>query len=175
MLREFAIEAVGREASPDSHPASSPHSFPTFLLTHWGKKIGMPIEELIRRQTSDTAKAMGLKDRGLLHVGLKADINVINLDALALEKPVMQYDLPAGGKRLMQRAKGVSCAGCCLAKVACCCLMCDSFLWTFPLFLFKQYEYTIVSGQVVYKNGEATGALPGKLVRCQGEAAQAKM
>ncbi|KAI9015952.1 hypothetical protein DFJ74DRAFT_678901 [Hyaloraphidium curvatum] len=81
-------------------------SFPTFLLSYWGKQRGLPIEELVRRQTSDTARAMGLTDRGLLKVGMKADINVIDFDALALERPVIQFDLPAGGKRLMQHAKG---------------------------------------------------------------------
>jgi N-acyl-D-aspartate/D-glutamate deacylase len=109
-------------------------SFPTFLLSYWGKQRGLPIEELIRRQTSDTARAAGLPDRGLLRVGMRADINVIDLDALALDRPGMLYDLPAGGRRLMQRARG--------------------------------YEATIVAGAVTYRHGEATGALPGKLVRC---------
>jgi N-acyl-D-aspartate/D-glutamate deacylase len=66
----------------------------------------MPIEELIRRQTSDTALAMGLTDRGVLKVGMKGDVNVINLEELELERPKIQFDLPAAGKRLMQGAKG---------------------------------------------------------------------
>ncbi|KAI9026353.1 hypothetical protein DFJ74DRAFT_642461 [Hyaloraphidium curvatum] len=81
-------------------------SFPTFLLTHWGKEVGMPVEELVRRQTSHTAHAVGLMDRGVIKEGMKADINVIDWDALALEAPCIQFDLPAGGKRLMQYAKG---------------------------------------------------------------------
>jgi len=81
-------------------------SFPSFLLAYWGKQRGLPVEELVRRQTSDTARAAGLHDRGLLKPGLRADINVIDWDALALERPGMLYDLPGGGRRLMQRARG---------------------------------------------------------------------
>jgi N-acyl-D-aspartate/D-glutamate deacylase len=108
-------------------------SFPTFLLTHWGKREGMPLPELIRRQTSDTARAAGLADRGVLAPGMKADINVIDPGGLALEPPRMVSDLPAGGRRLLQRARG--------------------------------YRATILAGAVTYRDGEATGALPGRLVR----------
>ncbi len=111
-------------------------SFPTFLLTYWGRDRGsdtLPLPELVRRQTSDTARAVGLHDRGVLAPGKKADVNVIDFDALRLERPGMVWDLPAGGRRLLQRAQG--------------------------------YEATIVSGIVTYRNGEATGALPGRLVR----------
>jgi N-acyl-D-aspartate/D-glutamate deacylase len=111
-------------------------SFPTFLLSYWGRERGMPVEELVRRQTSDTAHAAGLADRGMLRVGMKADINVIDYDNLSLERPGMLYDLPGGGRRLMQKARG--------------------------------YDATIVAGAVTYRHGEATGALPGKLVRCAG-------
>ena len=76
---------------------------------------------------------VGLNDRGILAVGYKADINVIDFDRLRCETPHMVHDLPLGGKRLLQRARG--------------------------------YVATIVSGQVVYREGEATGALPGRLVR----------
>jgi N-acyl-D-aspartate/D-glutamate deacylase len=112
-------------------------SFQTFLLTHWGrdrKEGTVPVEELIRRLTSDTARAAGLTDRGVLAPGMKADVNLIDFDRLALERPSMRYDLPAGGRRLMQKARG--------------------------------YVTTIQSGQVTYRDGAATGALPGKLVRC---------
>jgi N-acyl-D-aspartate/D-glutamate deacylase len=65
--------------------------------------------------------------------GMKADLNVIDFDRLRCEPPAMSYDLPAGGKRLLQRARG--------------------------------YEATIVAGEITYCEGEATGALPGRLVR----------
>ena len=82
-------------------------SFPTYLLTHWGKDTGkFPMPELIRRLTSDTANAAGLGDRGQIAVGLKADLNVIDWDALDFGEVHVQHDLPAGGKRLMQGASG---------------------------------------------------------------------
>ena len=81
--------------------------FPTFLLTHWGKDVAkFPMPELIRRLTSDTADAVGLGDRGRIRVGLKADLNVIDWDALDFGAVHVQRDLPAGGKRLMQGANG---------------------------------------------------------------------
>lgn len=85
-------------------------SFPTTLLTHWardrarGDKI--PLEFLIKRQSHDTAAWVGLKDRGLLAPGYRADINVIDFDALTLHTPYIVHDLPAGGRRLMQKADG---------------------------------------------------------------------
>ncbi|BBZ78408.1 amidohydrolase [Mycolicibacterium anyangense] len=85
-------------------------SYPTFMLTHWARdrKRGprFPIEYVVRKQTLDTATLFGLSDRGVLKVGKKADVNVIDLDALTLEVPLMAYDLPAGGNRLMQGARG---------------------------------------------------------------------
>ena len=60
----------------------------------------------MRKQTLDTASLFGLSDRGVLAVGKKADINVIDLDALRLDVPRMAYDLPAGGRRLIQGAGG---------------------------------------------------------------------
>lgn len=85
-------------------------SYPTFLLTHWARdrRRGprFPIEYVVRKQTLDTASLFGLTDRGVLKVGKKADVNVIDMDALALEVPLMAYDLPAGGKRLIQGARG---------------------------------------------------------------------
>ena len=66
-------------------------------------------------------------------MGLKADINVIDYDNMRLRRPEVVYDLPAGGKRLIQRTDG--------------------------------FDATIVSGEIVYRGGEATGALPGRLVR----------
>lgn len=85
-------------------------SSPTFLLSHWardrrrGEKI--PLEYLVRKQTRDSAAAYGLADRGVLAPGWRADINVIDFARLRLLKPEVVYDLPAGGKRLIQRAQG---------------------------------------------------------------------
>ena len=85
-------------------------SFPTYLLLHWGRArtrgARLPVEELVKRQTADTAALVGLHDRGALVPGKKADLNLIDPDALALAHPEIVYDLPAGGKRLVQRARG---------------------------------------------------------------------
>ena len=111
-------------------------SFTTYLLTHWGRdrshgRFNLPY--LVKRLTSDTARAVGLQDRGVIAPGMKADINIIDFDRLRVNAPSMAFDLPAGGKRLLQTADG--------------------------------YVATIVSGEVTYRHGEETGALPGKLVR----------
>lgn len=112
-------------------------STPTFMLTHWardrdrGKKISL--ESIVARQTRETANLYGLRDRGLLRRGMKADVNVIDFDALGLHAPEMVFDLPAQGRRLVQRATG--------------------------------YRETIVSGEVTFQSGEATGSLPGRLIR----------
>jgi N-acyl-D-aspartate/D-glutamate deacylase len=87
----------------------------------------------VRRLTSDNASALGLYDRGVLAPGYKADINVIDFDRLMVHAPEVLYDLPSGGRRLVQRTEG--------------------------------FDATIVSGVPVYRNGEATGELPGRLVR----------
>lgn len=83
---------------------------PTFMLTHWtrDRRRGptLPLEDIVRRQTAHTASIYGLKDRGLLKVGLKADVNLIDYAHLACDAPYMAYDLPAGGKRLLQKARG---------------------------------------------------------------------
>ncbi len=112
-------------------------SFPTSNITHWtrdrtrGPKLAL--EQMIRMQTRDTAEAVGLLDRGLIEPGLRADLNVIDYEGLTLHAPGVAYDLPAGGRRLVQRADG--------------------------------YVATIVAGQITYRDGEPTGALPGRLVR----------
>ena len=109
-------------------------SFSTFLLTHWGRQEKkFDLGWLVRKQSADTARAVGLLDRGIVAPGMKADLNVIDLTRLGIDAPQMVFDLPAGGRRLLQRARG--------------------------------YVATIVSGVVVYREGEATGALPGRLVR----------
>ena len=111
-------------------------SFATYLLTHWGRDRShgrFDLSYLVKRQTADTARAVGLMDRGRIAPGMKADLNVIDFDRLRVQAPRMAFDLPAGGKRLLQGADG--------------------------------YVATIVSGEAVYRDGVATGALPGKLVR----------
>ena len=112
-------------------------SFPTSNLTHWtrdrtrGPKL--PLEQMIKGQTRDTAETVGLYDRGLILPGYRADLNVIDYARLKLKAPQVAYDLPAGGRRLIQRAEG--------------------------------YVATIVAGAVTYRDGEPTGALPGRLLR----------
>jgi len=85
-------------------------SIQTFMLTHWvrdrvrGDRV--PVEFAVKRMSRDTARLYGLEDRGTLEVGMKADVNVIDLENLKLEPPEMIFDLPAGGQRFMQRATG---------------------------------------------------------------------
>lgn len=85
-------------------------SLNTFMLTHWvrDRERGdrLPLEFSIQRQTSETADFFGFHDRGRLKPGLKADVNIIDFDALRLHHPHMVYDLPAGGRRLVQRVDG---------------------------------------------------------------------
>jgi N-acyl-D-aspartate/D-glutamate deacylase len=112
-------------------------SFPTSNLTHWTRDRTrgprFDLEAMVRMQTRDTARAVGLHDRGMIAPGLRADLNIIDYDNLALEPPTVAYDLPAGGRRLIQRARG--------------------------------YVATLVAGQVTQRDGEPTGALPGRLLR----------
>ena len=109
----------------------------TYMLIHWVRDrtqgARMPLPWAVRRMTRDNALALGLADRGLLRPGFRADLNVIDHDNLTLHCPEPVYDLPGGGRRLIQRAEG--------------------------------YAATLVSGVPVYRDGEATGALPGRLVR----------
>jgi N-acyl-D-aspartate/D-glutamate deacylase len=82
---------------------------PTFLLCYWARdrKAGtIPLELAVKRQCHDTARLYGLNDRGVLKPGYLADINVIDFDTLNLQKPWLAFDLPAGGKRLLQKATG---------------------------------------------------------------------
>jgi len=84
-------------------------SFPTYALSHWGRdrdhdRIG--VGRLVEQLSSRTARAVGLLDRGEVAVGMKADLNVIDFERLVCERPVMSFDLPSGGKRLLQRARG---------------------------------------------------------------------
>ena len=112
-------------------------SFPTSLLTHWtrdrtrGPRLSVPF--VVKQQCADTAELVGLGDRGRIAVGLRADLNVIDYDGLTLLSPEIAHDLPADGRRLMQRARG--------------------------------YLFTIVAGEITYRDGTPTDALPGRLLR----------
>jgi N-acyl-D-aspartate/D-glutamate deacylase len=112
-------------------------SAPTFLLTHWvrdrhrGERL--PLEYVVARQTRETARLYGMEDRGTLAPGMLADVNVIDMDTLAIAPPEMVFDLPANGRRLIQRARG--------------------------------YCATVKRGQVIFEDGQPTGALPGQLIR----------
>jgi N-acyl-D-aspartate/D-glutamate deacylase len=85
-------------------------AMPTFMLTHWvrdrtrGARI--PLERAVMMQTSRTAAAYGLNDRGRIAVGYKADVNVIDFDNLQLEAPYWVRDMPANGRRFMQDVSG---------------------------------------------------------------------
>jgi N-acyl-D-aspartate/D-glutamate deacylase len=84
-------------------------SFPTTFLSYWGRdreKGRLDLAYLVRQHTKDTAETVGLLDRGVLAPGYRADVNLIDFDALRPRRPEMRHDLPAGGKRLLQRADG---------------------------------------------------------------------
>ncbi|MFT4796591.1 MAG: N-acyl-D-aspartate/D-glutamate deacylase [Candidatus Azotimanducaceae bacterium] len=117
---------------------------PTFIMTHWGRDRTrgdkMSLEFIVKSLTSSTAQAFGMFDRGQLTPGMIADINIIDFDAMRLHRPEAIFDLPAGGRRLVQRAEG--------------------------------YDVTIKAGEIIFRNGKHSGALPGKLVRRSNEAHQ---
>jgi len=83
---------------------------PTFILTHWGrdrtKGSRFPIEFLVRKLSSDTARAYGMNNRGVLKASYLADVNVIDFEKLRLYRPEAIHDLPTGGRRLVQRVDG---------------------------------------------------------------------
>jgi N-acyl-D-aspartate/D-glutamate deacylase len=112
-------------------------SFPTTNIVHWtrdrtrGPKLSL--EHMVKAQCRDTAETVGLYDRGLLVPGYRADLNIIDYGRLKLLAPQVAYDLPTGGRRLIQRAQG--------------------------------YTATVVAGEVTYRDGEPTDALPGRLLR----------
>ena len=110
-------------------------SMPTYLVSHWGRDVAepLPLEWLVSQQTRETAGLVGLHDRGVLAPGYRADLNLIDEQALGILAPEMVQDLPAGGKRYIQRATG--------------------------------YRTTVVAGEVTFRDGESTGALPGRLIR----------
>ncbi len=112
-------------------------SVPTYMLSYFtrDRRRGprLPLEFVVHKLTRDSAEVYGLNDRGLIAPGYLADLNLIDYQRLRLHEPEMVYDLPAGGKRLIQRAEG--------------------------------YRATIKSGVVTFENDQATGALPGRLLR----------
>lgn len=83
---------------------------PTYMLTHWARDRARgpryPLEQVVKRQTSDTAEFFGLRDRGRLHPGLRADVNVIDFMNLQVQKPEIVHDMPASGRRFIQRVNG---------------------------------------------------------------------
>jgi len=85
-------------------------SFPTYMLTHWARDRArgprLPLEQVVHMQTQRTAALYGLHDRGVLAPGMKADINVIDHDRLRILPPEMVFDLPAQGRRMIQRSEG---------------------------------------------------------------------
>ncbi|HEX5262544.1 MAG TPA: amidohydrolase family protein [Phenylobacterium sp.] len=118
-------------------------TYTTFMLSYWGRdrKAGrLPAHEIIRSMTSKPAALLGLTDRGRIAAGLKADLNVIDFDRMALKAPRMVRDLPSGGRRLTQDATG--------------------------------YVATIVSGEVIQRDGVATDARPGRMVERSARAAR---
>ena len=135
LLSEYTVPGLGDGGAHVGTICDA--SYPTYLLSHWGRdrKRGelLPVEWLIKRQSADTARAVGLLDRGRLEPGLRADVNIIDMQNLNACPPAMVNDLPAGSARLNQAARG--------------------------------YLATIVAGAVTYENGNATDALPGRLIR----------
>jgi N-acyl-D-aspartate/D-glutamate deacylase len=112
-------------------------SYPTTMLAYWardrvrGPRLALP--EVVKKLAADTADMVGLHDRGRVAPGYKADLNLIDFEHLRMFKPQPVYDLPTGGRRIIQNSQG--------------------------------YVATIVSGVITYRHGEATGALPGQVVR----------
>jgi N-acyl-D-aspartate/D-glutamate deacylase len=85
-------------------------STPTWMLTHWARDRHrgptLPLPDVIKKMTADTAALVGLNDRGTVAPGMRADLNVIDFDNLTLRSPRLAHDLPAGGTRLLQDAEG---------------------------------------------------------------------
>ena len=110
--------------------------YPSFLLSYWVRDRArgtLPLEAAVKILTSEPAAMYGLRDRGAVEPGLKADLNVIDPGAIAPHPIEVVHDLPAGAKRVLQRTDG--------------------------------FVATVVSGEVVQRNGNDTGARPGRVVR----------
>lgn len=142
LLRPGSVVALGDGGAHYGNLCDA--SYPTTMLAYWARDRQrgprLDLAPVVRALTRDPALAVGLGDRGLLAPGYKADLNIIDHDRLRLYPPAVRRDLPAGGRRLYQRASG--------------------------------YTATIVNGVVTYREGEATGALPGRLVRGARDARQ---
>jgi N-acyl-D-aspartate/D-glutamate deacylase len=111
-------------------------SYPSFMLTYWCRdRVGekLSVAEVVRLLSDVPARALGLTDRGRLAPGLRADLNIIDLDHMRLHSPRAHYDLPAGGRRVMQDVDGI--------------------------------RATLVNGVATHRDGIATSALPGRLIR----------
>jgi len=111
-------------------------SFTTFMLTHWVRDRAegrLPLEQAIEMMTRRNARYLGLTDRGVVAMGQRADLNVIDPKTLSVGAPKLVRDLPAGGRRFLQKGAG--------------------------------YLGTWVAGQAVQRQGDLTGARPGRLVR----------
>ncbi|MBV1930785.1 MAG: amidohydrolase family protein, partial [Porticoccaceae bacterium] len=109
-------------------------SLQTHVLSHWVReKNAFSLEDAVHMLTAQPAKAWGFIDRGLLKEGMAADVIVFDADKVAPTMPEVKHDLPAGARRLVQKAEGIS--------------------------------ITIVNGEVLMRDGEHTGAYPGKLLR----------
>jgi N-acyl-D-aspartate/D-glutamate deacylase len=112
-------------------------SYSTFMLTHWARDRSrgerLPLPFVVKSLTRDTARVIGLNDRGLIKTGHRADLNIIDFDRLQLGLPKVHSDLPAGGRRIIQTATG--------------------------------YDATILRGEITFRDGAPTDALPGRLVR----------
>ncbi|MBM3338931.1 MAG: amidohydrolase family protein [Betaproteobacteria bacterium] len=135
MTHPYSLLGLGDGGAHNGYICDS--SFPTFLITHWARdrKRGaqLRLEDLVRAQSYNNAQALGLRDRGLIATGMKADLNLVDFERLRLTMPEQVSDLPGGGRRFIQRSEG--------------------------------YDYTLVSGVMVYEHGQATGAMPGRLIR----------
>jgi len=109
-------------------------SLQTHVLSHWVREKGaFTLEEAINMLTAQVADAWEFRDRGLIKEGMAADVLVLDAERVAPLMPEVKHDLPAGARRLVQKAEGISA--------------------------------TIVNGVVLMRNGEHTGAYPGKLLR----------
>ena len=109
-------------------------SIPTHVLAHWVRdQQALGLEEAVRMLSFEGASAYGFHDRGLLRVGLQADLAIFDPDTIAPALPTLEHDLPGGARRLKQKAVGM--------------------------------RATVVAGQVLLRDGEHTGALPGRVIR----------
>jgi N-acyl-D-amino-acid deacylase len=111
VLRELHMHPLTRMGLSDAGAhcgAICDGGMPTFMLTHWARDRahGLSLEHVVRRQTSETAALFGMHDRGALAPGLRADVNVIDLARLEVGAVEVVHDLPAGGRRLLQKARG---------------------------------------------------------------------